>query len=436
MADRHGTKRMTFIVLRGSVIVTVALTSLLIVHGIFSHNLHVERILFGLTIILYFLVGERLIQLQKHVVVGWMIMSFFITLSIAMLLCWGLNTPVGILSIGFSVFLAGVMLGPRYIGWVIGIIASLLCVVQIVHQLEIIKPKLQILSEPSDIFDVIAYITILSFFALLSWLSGRQTEKSLERAHKAEERVRNQKNELAAKLEEETRLLHQAKLHEMVRFYKFVDIGRSTVITLHELSNLLSVLSLDIDDISHRYQRSKAIINAKQGIEQINHLVHQTRQQLNNNQNKEVFNIISAVDHTFKEIKGKYITKGVKLTKKVSPQTPFKVMGDILVFSHVLTILLNNALDACVSKKNGHVSVMVEQKENLIRISVQDNGDGISENDQKILFQPQSSTKPNGLGIGLYITKHIVESQFHGKIFTAPSDQGALFVVELPRYIN
>ncbi|MDB5180280.1 MAG: ATPase [Candidatus Saccharibacteria bacterium] len=429
-----GTERMTAIVLRGSLLVLIALTVLLTLHGIASGNLRIQRIEFGLIIILYLFFAEYLAKKQKHVVAGWMIMTLYVLLGLSTLLTWGLNSPVGILVIGFVVFLSGVMLGTKYIVWVMSGVALLLFLVQYIHKTGHVSPNYQVFARPSDFFDVFAYITILGIFALLSWLSGKQTERSLIRAKTAEENLRIEKDNLVIKLEEQSKRLQQAQLQEMMQLYKFAEIGQSTTITLHELSNLLSELTLDIDDIGQQQDRSKAIINVKDGISRINRLVRQTRKQIHDNSTTEVFSLIPVINTVVEEYESKFKLKNITFLTHIPKSTAFKIVGDALNFSHVLIILLNNALDACELKHEKKVSIEVIQKKDIIAITISDNGPGIPINSRSHLFSPHTSNKPTGLGIGLYVTKHIIESQLHGRIYLEPTSIGASFKIELPKY--
>lgn len=436
MAVPHGTKKMTTIVLRGSVIVSVALTSLIYIHGSFSGNILGNRVLFGILIILYLLVAEYCARLRHYTLAGWMVMTLYSLLATITLLIWGLNAPVGILAVGFVVFLSGVILGPKHIPWVVLFVAIFLSVIQYIHSAGYIRPNLEALAKPSHYFDVIAYITIFAIFALISWLSGKQTEHSLERAKVAEEKVRTEKESLAQKLEEQSVRLRETQLQEMISLYKFAAIGQTTTATLHELSNLLSVLTLDIDDIGQQHQRSKAIINTRDGIDAINDLVRQARRQLHNNRNVEVFNAIPIIEQIVKDVQPKFRQRGVEIQKQIPHRNSFRIIGDTLNLSHVLTILLNNALDACMSIPNARVVVRLQQDQKTLKIDVIDNGVGISETQSLSLFSPQQSTKPSGLGIGLYITRHIVENQLHGKISFKSPAIGANFSIQLPRYVK
>ena len=436
MATSHGTDRITAIVVRASVIIALSLTLLVAVHSVFTGHISYARLFAGGMIAVYFFIAELVTRKQHYIFAGWMVMLVYTAITVSTLLLWGLNAPVGVLAIGFIVFLSGVMLGPKHIPWVISFVVVFLFGVQYIHASGYIRPDLHELGQPSHYFDVLTYVTILGAFALLSWLSGKQTEYLLLRARVAEKKVRLEKENLALKLEEQSRHLHAMQLQEMVAMYKFAEIGRSAVATLHELSNLLSVLTLDIDDIRHQHQRSEAITNAKEGIHHINQLVRHTRHQLQDNVTSEVFNAIPTIERTIKEMQIKFVSKNVELHKVLPQRTSFRILGDPQNLSHVIIILLNNALDAVLMAKNPKVTIEVIQNKTSLIIDVVDTGHGIPEQQQALLFHPHKSSKPSGLGVGLFITRHIVESQLGGKIKYIHSDSGARFQINIPRYIK
>lgn len=436
MVTPHGTKKITVVVLRGSIVVSVALASLVVVRGYFSGDILNESVLYCSCIVLYLFIAKSIVNRHHYVLAGWMVVALYIFLASVTLLIGGLSTPVGILAVGFVIFLSRVMLGPKHIPWVVLTLAALLLIIQHVHNSGYVHPNNELFTRPSGYFEVLVYITILGIFALISWLSGKQTEYSLERARVAEEKVHIEKESLIEKLEEQSVRLRETQLQEMVSLYKFAAIGQRTIATMHELSNLLCVLSLDIDDFSQQHQRSKAIINTKDGIAHINDLVRQARRQLYNNRNVEVFNTIPVIEQTFKDIQPIYRLRGVELQKQILQRKSFRIIGDTLNLSQILTILLNNALDACTSIPNTKVIVIVQQENDVLKIDVIDNGIGIPKAKKSSLFNPHQSSKPSGLGIGLYITRHIIENQLHGKIAFIPPAIGAHFSIELPRYIN
>jgi PAS domain S-box-containing protein len=100
----------------------------------------------------------------------------------------------------------------------------------------------------------------------------------------------------------------------------------------------------------------------------------------------------------------------------------------------VILNLLNNAIQALVSAEiaNKAVTVSSEMHENALQLRVADNGTGVSQNRQDNLFELLSSTKQTGMGLGLWLCKHIV-TRHGGKLWYEDAQGGgAIFVMELP----
>lgn len=101
------------------------------------------------------------------------------------------------------------------------------------------------------------------------------------------------------------------------------------------------------------------------------------------------------------------------------------------LFDWVIENLLKNALDAMEGK--GNINITIKEEHQKIEIEINDNGKGISVRNISKVFKPGFTTKKRGWGLGLTLTKRIVE-QFHkGKIFIKHSEigKGTTFKIEL-----
>jgi len=103
------------------------------------------------------------------------------------------------------------------------------------------------------------------------------------------------------------------------------------------------------------------------------------------------------------------------------------------LFDWVLENLLKNALDAMDGE--GVIKVEVSSSGNMVMIDVSDTGKGIPKNKFQTIFEPGYSTKRRGWGLGLSLTKRIVESYHNGKIFVKESElnNGTTFRIEIPK---
>jgi len=101
------------------------------------------------------------------------------------------------------------------------------------------------------------------------------------------------------------------------------------------------------------------------------------------------------------------------------------------LFSWVIENLLKNAIDAMSGK--GTLSIKIESNGKQIKISVTDSGKGIPKSMYKSIFEPGYTTKKRGWGLGLSLTKRIIEDYHQGKVFVEKSeiDNGTTMTVTL-----
>lgn len=112
------------------------------------------------------------------------------------------------------------------------------------------------------------------------------------------------------------------------------------------------------------------------------------------------------------------------------------VKGDYLRLKQVIINLLSNAIKYNLT--NGRIDIrLVEEKSGSVRLSIQDTGIGIEESKHGELFQPFSrlgmaNSSIEGIGIGLVITKRLVESMNGSIGFESRKGEGATFWVDMP----
>ena len=114
----------------------------------------------------------------------------------------------------------------------------------------------------------------------------------------------------------------------------------------------------------------------------------------------------------------------------VSPVTGVPISADVNQMQQVVLNLALNALDAM--PQGGRLTFTTNRRGDLAELTVSDTGTGISEDMQERLFQPFATNKETGLGLGLVITRRILEA--HGgrvSVENAPLG-GAVFQVRLP----
>ena len=114
-----------------------------------------------------------------------------------------------------------------------------------------------------------------------------------------------------------------------------------------------------------------------------------------------------------------------RFSKQVSfsfeaPKTPILVSLNPALHSWTIENLVKNAIDAMRGK--GKLSVTIEDDGKFVKINVSDTGKGIPKNQFKSVFEPGFTTKKRGWGLGLSLTKRIVEEYHKGKIKVLTSE--------------
>ncbi len=115
----------------------------------------------------------------------------------------------------------------------------------------------------------------------------------------------------------------------------------------------------------------------------------------------------------------------------IGAETGVWAMTDELQISQVFNNLIKNALQAIGDKEGGDIIVILKEAAKEVEISVSDNGCGIAPEVRDKVFIPNFTTKSTGMGLGLAISKNIIEGS-GGDISFVTSEKGTTFYVHLP----
>ncbi len=416
----------------GTLFTAIALTLLLLAYDIIVVGGLRLRTYIALFIIAYILLARRALQYGHKYLASWMVILLYASAALATLLLWGVNAPVGILAISLVIVLTGLLLGSRYVPYLTAIMIGALILIQYIHSSRIIIPDTSAIRIESSYWDVAGYAFMFFAYSLIAWASMRRSEAILNRAKKAEETVRAQNEQMSIELDRQASILRQEQLTQSRQLYKFAIIGQSAAALLHELSSRLSVINFDLDDLRQQLKNSKAITNAEESVAYINDMVHQARQQLNSYGAHEKLPIRKLISTVVKDVKLKPAHRAVTITQTYQTKTTAKLFGDPLALSQILTILITNACEASLSSQSPRVKVAIEQNSKSITINVSDNGPGINRERLKELFKPLVSNKLKGMGVGLYIAKHLTEMSFKGSLTYMRTNETTQFRLVLP----
>ncbi|MBB1192160.1 sensor histidine kinase [Flavobacterium sp. SOK18b] len=105
-----------------------------------------------------------------------------------------------------------------------------------------------------------------------------------------------------------------------------------------------------------------------------------------------------------------------------APQATIKVMLNPILYSWTIENLVKNAIDAMKGKGNLHLEITTDQE--VVKINITDTGSGIPKKQFQTIFEPGFTTKKRGWGLGLSLTKRIVEEYHKGNIKVLQSEIG------------
>lgn len=143
-------------------------------------------------------------------------------------------------------------------------------------------------------------------------------------------------------------------------------------------------------------------------------------------------NLITVVQRAYDLQSANARGAGIRLEMKVNAELP-PVSGVDVQVEQVLLNLLRNAQDAIhdAGMEEGSITVRAQQVERMIQVTVLDTGPGIDAARAEKLFDPLASTKAYGLGVGLRISRSLVEAH-HGRLWVEPGTPGGCFHFTLP----
>jgi signal transduction histidine kinase len=111
----------------------------------------------------------------------------------------------------------------------------------------------------------------------------------------------------------------------------------------------------------------------------------------------------------------------------------YPIFADKNQMQRVINNLLMNAVQAIPTEKNGKINIrLFQMKNDLVRLEIEDNGEGVDIETQQKIFSPYFTTKSSGTGLGLAMCKDIIENAGGNIGFTSSQFMGTCFWIEMP----
>jgi two-component system, NtrC family, sensor kinase len=245
---------------------------------------------------------------------------------------------------------------------------------------------------------------------------------------------------------------------QLIRAGRLAELGEMAAGFAHEINNPLQIIKSEQALIKLILSElvEKGLINAPEEMAEVEDSIDQIEVQVNRcsaithsilkfGRKSEIMPQDIDLTRFIPDITGMISNKagvnGVEVQLDISDKTPL-VHGDAGQLQQVLINLFNNALDAINEKHGVQGGEMIitsgPDGENMVQVSVKDNGAGISLEDQKKIFSPFYTTKPvgKGTGLGLSVCYGIIDAMGGSLEVASEKGIGSTFTIRLPASIN
>jgi len=205
---------------------------------------------------------------------------------------------------------------------------------------------------------------------------------------------------------------------------------------LMELSSICMELQAKVEllgDVSND-EVLEAVEKSNKITKYMSHTIDDFRNFFATDKDKEVFKISDQISSAITIINSSLKQHEIKL--EIIVQKNSVVEGYKNEYSQVLINILSNAKEALINRKikNPKISIRILEKENNSIVQISDNGGGIHVKPIEKIFEPFfTHDKINGTGVGLFMSKLIIENNMNGRLFVQNDDKGAVFTITVPK---
>ena len=285
---------------------------------------------------------------------------------------------------------------------------------------------------------------LLTYFAIGAFYLQRQ----LSERRQMIDTLHSKDNALSSQAEEKSQiqqLLNERNelISSLIQAKKSAETGALSAALAHELNQPLCAIQLNAECL--QMELTSAVTNPLISRELISRIL---------SDNKRASEIIISLKQVFSntalvaqrvdlvEVVSSLEKLFLPLTKKenISISRNYPIGGGCHVevntreFQQVLLNLLNNAIDALSDTKADarHIEISISKKDNYAYLSVSDTGKGIDTHMQTSIFNLLNSTRFAGMGLGLWLSQHIIERHSGRLYLTMQPGWSTTFMIELP----
>lgn len=224
---------------------------------------------------------------------------------------------------------------------------------------------------------------------------------------------------------------------------RHAQMGEMMSMIAHQWRQPLGVISMGVNNLLvdveleafEQVAFSEELEEINKQVEHLSLTIDEFRNFFREDKKRDLLAPSEVFEHAQSIIQKSLETSNIEIHKHFEPVPKLAMFGREL--EHVFINLLKNAQEAMIKSKHdtNRIDVSLYQDVENVIVEICDSGDGIDEEILDKIFEPYFSTKDekNGTGLGLYMSKMIIEKHFYGVLSVKSSQNGSCFKIEIPK---
>lgn len=224
---------------------------------------------------------------------------------------------------------------------------------------------------------------------------------------------------------------------------KFVKSGEMIANITHQFRQPLNNISYILINLKKRFESEKLdkiffdkkVNQANEQVSFLSKTIDDFKEFYLQEKEKDDFLVKDSIQNALTILNPDLQKDNINLNLKFETFEDIKIFGVKNELSQVILSLVSNSIDALKNRYNPKISINVVSSSAEVIIEILDNAGGIKAKNLKKIFEPYFSTKEEGTGIGLYLSKIIIEESFGGKLQVQNIKDGAKFSIFIEKAI-